>query len=130
MTLRLCCFSGADTNVDTSIITIPATDSDSPSLTYAITEGNEDGYFKIDTKSGLIETARSLDREQVATFNLLVVASDEDSNTGSTRLQIIVTDVNDEAPQFLQAAYFARVAENSPQGTQVNPVSGMMHVVL
>ena len=112
--------------MDSSIITLSATDSDSPLLTYAITDGNNDGYFKIDTKTGLIQTARSLDREQVATFNLLVEANDEDANSGTTRLQIIVTDINDEAPQFLETAYFARVTENSPQGTQVIPVSGVV----
>ena len=112
--------------MDSAIITLSATDSDSPSLTYAITDGNNDGYFKIDTKTGLIQTARSLDREQVATFNLLVEANDEDANSGTTRLQIIVTDINDEAPQFLEVAYFARVTENSPQGTQVIPVSGVV----
>lgn len=110
-------------SVDTSIITITASDSDSPSLTYAIVAGNGEGYFKINAMTGLIQTATSLDRERVAVFDLLVEARDEDLNRGTTRLQVIVTDVNDEAPQFLQPAYFARVTENSPRGTQVIPVS-------
>lgn len=116
-------FLCTDTNVDTSIVMITATDPDSPSLTYSIMEGNDEGYFKINAMTGLIETARDLDREQVAVFNLLVRAQDEDLNQGDTRLQVTITDVNDEAPQFLQPAYFARVAENSPRGTQIIPVS-------
>lgn len=111
------------TDVDTIIITITASDSDSPSLTYAIIGGNNDGYFKIDTMTGVIQTARDLDREQVAVFDLQVEAQDEDFNSGSTRLQVTITDVNDEAPQFLQERYFARVTENSQRGTQVIPVS-------
>ena len=59
-------------------------------------------------------------------FNLLIVAEDEGTNQGTTRLQVIVTDVNDEAPQFLQQSYFAKVTENSPRGTQVIPVSWTM----
>lgn len=117
-----------DANVDSSIITIAASDSDSPSLTYAITEGNDEGYFKIDSMSGLIETARDLDREQVAVFNLLVEARDEDFNLGTTTLQVIINDVNDEAPRFLQPAYSARVTENSPRGTQVIPVSACNNI--
>lgn len=111
-----------DANVDTSIITISANDPDSPSLTYTIADGNNEGYFKINPMNGLIQTARNLDREQVAVFNLLVVARDEDANQGTTRLQITVMDVNDEAPRFLQPEYFASVIENSPRGTQINPV--------
>lgn len=109
--------------MDTTIITITASDSDSPSLIYAIVGGNDDGYFKINSTNGVIQTARNLDREQVAVFDLLVEARDEDSNRGTTRLQVTISDVNDEAPQFLQPEYLARVTENSPRGTQVIPVS-------
>lgn len=109
--------------MDTTIITITASDSDSPSLIYAIVGGNDDGYFKINAMNGVIQTARNLDREQIPVFDLLVEAQDEDSNRGTTRLQVTISDVNDEAPQFLQPEYFARVSENSPRGTQVIPVS-------
>ena len=116
-------FNIIDASVDTTIITITASDSDSPSLMYAIVGGNDDGYFKINTMDGVIQTARNLDRERISVFDLLVEAQDEDSNRGTTRLQVTVSDVNDEAPQFLQPEYFARVSENSPRGTQVIPVS-------
>ena len=43
---------------------------------------------------------------------------------GITTLQVTITDVNDERPQFVQDTYFAQVPENSPQGTQVLPVRG------
>ena len=113
----------ADVDVDTTIIAITASDSDSPSLVYSIAGGNDGGYFKINSMHGVIQTARNLDREQIPVFNLLVEAQDEDSNRGTTRLQVTISDVNDEAPQFLQPEYFARVSENSPRGTQVIPVS-------
>lgn len=109
--------------MDTTVINLEATDLDSSSLSYAIVRGNEDGYFKINTLTGVIQTARSLDREQVAVVHLGVSAMDRDSNTGNTTVQVTIQDVNDEAPQFLQPAYYARVAENSPVGTQVLPVS-------
>ena len=108
---------------DSSIITLEASDRDSSLLFYDIVQGNEDGSFKISPNTGLIETASTLDREEVAVFSLVVMAMDTTGNNGSTTLQVTVLDINDEAPQFLQPSYTARVTENSPTGTQVLPVS-------
>jgi len=43
------------------------------------------GYFKINTTSGLIQTARSLDREQVPLFSLSVTAQDDGTPPGTVR---------------------------------------------
>ena len=109
--------------MNSDVITLEAADPDSPALLYSIESGNNGIYFSINPTTGLIQTARALDREQVAVFTLQVAASDEDSNIGRTTLQISLMDVNDEAPIFLQPSYYARVPENSPAGTQVLPVS-------
>ena len=63
------------------MLTVVATDPDDVAgtgfLTYdIIPSSNVDGYFRIDTASGEISTARSLDREAVAVVNLQVVAID------------------------------------------------------
>lgn len=113
----------ADQPIDSDVVSLDASDPDSTELTYSIVSGNEpDLYFKINPTTGLIQTARSLDRELVPMFTLVVAASDKDSNTGSSTVQINLVDVNDEAPIFLQPSYYARVPENSPTGTQVLPV--------
>ena len=116
--------------MNSDVITLEASDPDSPALMYIIQSGNDGIYFRINSNTGLIQTARALDREQVAVFSLQVTASDQDGNIGETTLQISIADVNDEAPIFLQPSYYARVPENSPAGTQVLPVSLMLFHIL
>ena len=53
---------------------------------------------------------------------LLLPSSSPPPPQGTTTLQVTITDVNDERPEFVLDTYFARVPENSPQGTQVLPV--------
>lgn len=35
----------------------------------------------------------------------------------------MMIDVNDNAPKFMEMRYYAEIPENSPQGTQIVPVS-------
>ena len=110
--------------MNSDVVSLQANDpDDSSTLTYSIESGNNGLYFRINSNTGLIQTARSLDRETVSVFSLVVAARDSDGNIGTTTLQIRLIDVNDEAPVFLQSSYYARVPENSPTGTQVLPVS-------
>ncbi|XP_078101187.1 cadherin-7-like [Sander vitreus] len=59
-------------------------------------------YFTIDSISGVITTARSLDRETVAMHNLTVLATEtlNVSQVGKAVVLVSVTDVNDNAPSF------------------------------
>ncbi len=115
--------------MNSDVVSLTANDrDDSSTLTYSIESGNEGLYFRINPITGLIQTARSLDRETVSVFSLEIAARDSDENIGTTTLQIRLIDVNDEAPLFLQSSYYARVAENSPPGTQVIPVSVCVHM--
>jgi len=45
---------------------------------YTIKSGNEKGYFKIQKTTGLIQTTKALDREDIASFQLSIVAQDID----------------------------------------------------
>lgn len=112
--------------MNSDVVTLEADDPDVPdslTLTYSIESGNEGLYFRINPSTGLLQTARSLDRETQAVFTLQIAAQDRDGNTGTTTVQIRLIDVNDEVPIFLESSYYARVAENSQPGTQVLPVS-------
>ncbi|XP_075916401.1 cadherin-2-like [Petromyzon marinus] len=74
--------------------------------------------FTIDRFTGIITNTVRLDRERVAHFSLVVMASDMegDANIGlSTTATAIVTitDINDIAPEFTRRTWFGTVRENA-----------------
>ncbi|XP_074460511.1 protocadherin gamma-B5-like [Larus michahellis] len=66
-------------------------------------------------------TASALDREQASEHRVTVVARDRGSPSLSSRASLVleVSDVNDNAPVFEEAAYSAYVAENNAAGAPV-----------
>ncbi|XP_033922827.1 protocadherin gamma-B5-like [Melopsittacus undulatus] len=72
-----------------------------------------------------VVTASVLDREQASVHRVTVVARDRGSPalSSSTVLVLEVSDVNDNAPVFEEAAYSAYVAENNAAGELVLHVS-------
>ncbi|XP_075298047.1 protocadherin gamma-B5-like isoform X12 [Opisthocomus hoazin] len=68
-----------------------------------------------------VVTASALDREQAAEHRVTVVARDRGSPALSSRTALVleVSDVNDNAPVFEEAAYSAYVAENNAAGAPV-----------
>ncbi|XP_039337149.1 cadherin-23 isoform X14 [Mauremys reevesii] len=95
--------------------------------------GNKDWeYFSIDSSSGLIQTARRLDREKKAVYSLIIVACDQGQPTYETMqpLQVALDDIDDNEPIFLRPSrgspqYQAlSVPEHSHPGTIVGNVTG------
>ena len=86
-------------------------------LMYSITSGNEEGLFEINPSVGLISVSQSLDvdvgidRE----FNLSLGVSDGQFED-SAYLTIIVTDINDNLPEFSNDSYSITVSEATPIG--------------
>ncbi|KAM6322681.1 uncharacterized protein O3Q21_006293 [Podargus strigoides] len=68
-----------------------------------------------------VVTSSALDREQAAEHRVTVVARDGGSPSLSSRAALVleVSDVNDNAPVFEEAAYSAYVAENNAAGAAV-----------
>ncbi|XP_040429017.1 protocadherin gamma-B5-like isoform X5 [Cygnus olor] len=68
-----------------------------------------------------VVTAGALDREQAAEYRVTVMARDRGSPALSSRAALVleVSDVNDNAPVFEEAAYSAYVAENNEAGAPV-----------
>uniref|UniRef100_A0A8C3U0B6 Cadherin domain-containing protein n=1 Tax=Catharus ustulatus TaxID=91951 RepID=A0A8C3U0B6_CATUS len=64
---------------------------------------------------------KSLDREEQAEMSFSVIAVDGGSppRSGTTQVQIIILDVNDNAPVFTQEEYIGKVLENMPEGSVV-----------
>ncbi|KAF7235472.1 Protocadherin gamma-A4 [Varanus komodoensis] len=66
-------------------------------------------------------TTRVLDREQVATYNVTVTATDHGTPPLSTSLSIPleILDTNDNPPHFLQSVYVSYLMENNPRGASI-----------
>ncbi|XP_076993336.1 protocadherin beta-6-like [Tamandua tetradactyla] len=68
---------------------------------------------------------RALDREEQPQLTLTLTARDGGSppRSGAAEIQILVLDINDNAPEFAQELYKAQVPENDPLGSLVVTVS-------
>ncbi|XP_043918358.1 protocadherin-23 [Protopterus annectens] len=90
-------------------------------VTYKILSGNEDHIFKLDSTSGLLLLASTLDRENRESYELTVVAQDEGTNALSSTqmLTAIIIDVNDDVPTLKGPLLEAAVAENKEPGELV-----------
>ncbi|XP_023371530.1 protocadherin gamma-B6 isoform X12 [Otolemur garnettii] len=66
-----------------------------------------------------------LDREQNPEYNITITAMDRGKPplSSSISITLYITDVNDNAPIFLQASYLIHVAENNPPGVSIAQVS-------
>ena len=113
-------FASVPESADTgdSVITVTARDNDLNErfrfFTYAIASGNVGAKFSIDASSGVISVQASLDRETLASYQLSVTATDTGTppRTGSTTVNISVTDVNDNAPYFIPSRPMGELFES------------------
>ncbi|KAF1601855.1 Protocadherin-23, partial [Eudyptes chrysolophus] len=96
-------------------------------VTYHILSGNENKAFVLDKITGLLSTARFLDREIQERYSLAVMALDDGSPALSATqvLTVIVLDVNDETPIFLKQLYETAVHENQDPGEFVIKVEAV-----
>ncbi|KAJ6215568.1 hypothetical protein RDWZM_010068 [Blomia tropicalis] len=86
---------------------------------YELMNNRED--FFIDEHTGIIRLSRSLDRETRSSYNLTIIAVDSGSTqlNSSTNFMIIVTDINDNAPEFEMQSYTGMVDEDATIGTMI-----------
>jgi hypothetical protein len=103
---------------ETEVGTLVATDPDGDDLTYAITAGNDDGFFGIDEVSGMITLSENADLnyEAKSSYSLTVTVTDDGGLSATATITIKVDNVN-EAPA-IEAATFS-VAEDSAAAAQV-----------
>uniref|UniRef100_A0A9J8AIV3 Protocadherin-16 n=1 Tax=Cyprinus carpio carpio TaxID=630221 RepID=A0A9J8AIV3_CYPCA len=119
------------TTIGTKFPLEPALDADEDQLTtqgYIITDGNVGQAFLLETKRGsnnvlyldLVVNA-VLDRETRSSYTLLLDAFDGGSpkRTGQMILDVIVQDINDNAPVFNQSRYHAVISENLQPGNNI-----------
>ena len=72
-------------------------------ITYTVTLGNDAGRFRIDRNTGVVYANSVLDREEQASYHLTLEAMDLSGKTATTSLWVTLKDINDNAPQFLDA---------------------------
>lgn len=82
-------------------------------------QGNEQGRFEINSKTGQIYTVQELDYEKTKSYNLTVVASYKSHIIGRTSVIINVLDSNDHSPTFPGLEDEVNVFEETPIGTTV-----------
>ncbi|XP_062835560.1 protocadherin gamma-A6 isoform X32 [Anolis carolinensis] len=66
-------------------------------------------------------TEKSLDREEVAVYNITITAVDEGTPALSTSeiMSLKVLDINDNPPIFVKSSYTSYLLENNPRGASV-----------
>ncbi|KAM9816185.1 neural-cadherin-like isoform 2-T2 [Syngnathus typhle] len=124
-----------DVAVGTTIIQVEATDSDSGSngeISYSILPQSDPyGHFTV-SPSGFITVARPLDRETVANYDLVVIATDQGTPalTASVMVYLSLIDVNDNGPE-LETVYSPVIWENSPapQVVKLNTSSTLLQIL-
>uniref|UniRef100_A0AAQ5Z5U7 FAT atypical cadherin 1a n=1 Tax=Amphiprion ocellaris TaxID=80972 RepID=A0AAQ5Z5U7_AMPOC len=102
------------------VLHVQANDSEGPRIVYTISEGDPFKQFSIDFNTGVIHVVQPLDFETHPAYKLNIRATD--SLTGAHSevfVDIILEDVNDNAPVFLSKTYYANISEASVIGTSV-----------
>ncbi|XP_060531934.1 cadherin-related tumor suppressor [Cylas formicarius] len=113
---------------DTFVGKLTATDKDigrNAELIFSLSHLQND--FSIDPKNGFIKTARVFDREQLVqttgqnfvTLEAIVSDNGIQKLRDKVKVNIYVTDVNDNPPKFLRVPYKVQIPELSLAGSQV-----------
>ncbi|XP_072416406.1 cadherin-18 isoform X2 [Chiloscyllium punctatum] len=117
--------------VGTSVLQITATDADDPTygnsarVVYSILQGQP--YFSVDPNTGIIRTALpNMDREAREQYSVVIQAKDMAGQigglSGSTTINITLTDANDNPPKFPQKHYQLYVPESAAVDTAVGKI--------
>ncbi|XP_035313568.1 cadherin-9 isoform X1 [Cricetulus griseus] len=117
--------------VGTSVIQVTATDADdanygnSAKVVYSILQGQP--YFSVDPESGIIKTALpDMSRENREQYQVVIQAKDMGGQmgglSGTTTVNITLTDVNNNPPRFPQSTYQFNSLESAPLGTHLGRI--------
>uniref|UniRef100_A0A8C5PKZ9 Cadherin-related family member 1 n=1 Tax=Leptobrachium leishanense TaxID=445787 RepID=A0A8C5PKZ9_9ANUR len=97
-----------DTAIGSYIYTLNGSDPEGYPVTYGLTfEPGTKRYFAVDPLHGNITLIEELDREV------------------SERVRILVTDANDESPEFIHTPYIVNVPEDTPPGSSIFQVEAV-----
>ncbi|MEE6465309.1 hypothetical protein FKM82_006517 [Ascaphus truei] len=114
-------------NIGTVVGMVTAHDPDSTNslVRYLIDHNSQqDNYFDIDTNTGVIRTAKVLDREETPWFNISITASETDKPTlvSCVSVGIRVLDLNDNPPHIANDEDIV-VCENGRPGQVIHTIT-------
>ncbi|XP_058433885.1 cadherin-23 isoform X6 [Marmota monax] len=118
-----------NTPVGTPIFIVNATDPDlgaGGSVLYSFQPPSQ--FFAIDSARGIVTVTRELDYEVTQAYQLTVNATDQDKTrplSTLANLAIIITDVQDMDPIFINLPYSTNIYEHSPPGTTVRVITAI-----
>lgn len=113
-----------------SVLQVTATDRDSGlngELIYRIEAGAQD-RFLIHPVTGVIRVANAtIDREEQESYRLTVVATDRGTVplSGTATITILIDDINDSRPEFLNPIQTVSVLESAEPGTVIANITAI-----
>ncbi|KAJ8393727.1 hypothetical protein AAFF_G00057800 [Aldrovandia affinis] len=118
-------------DVGTYVLNVTANDADdetygnSAKLVYSILQGQP--YFSVEPETGTIRTALpNMDRENKEKYQVVIQAKDMAGQmgglSGTTTVNITLTDVNDSPPRFPHSSYHLSALESAEIGSAVGRI--------
>jgi len=116
-----------DAAVGLAVFNVSAVDDDTGDnarLTYTMADNDA---FRIDPATGDIIITTPLDRERIPGYTLTVTATDHGrpAKSDTADIDVVVVDINDNAPKFLQPSYSAHVSEDALIGVSVMTIAAI-----
>ncbi|NXG06705.1 PCDGA protein, partial [Sakesphorus luctuosus] len=133
-----------DVPVGSTVVTVTATDPDEGkygTVKYSLKKITEkaSNILQLNSETGAITLVRSLDFEEGDSYELEVQAHDGAGLFDTVKVEITVTDVNDNVPELIVSSALTAISEDAPQGTVVallhvqdqdSGVNGKVHCLL
>ncbi|XP_058065887.1 protocadherin-like wing polarity protein stan [Anopheles bellator] len=107
-----------------TVITVRARDPEDSPVVYSLVsllDSRSQSMFKVDSRTGVVLTSATLDRELMDVHYFRVIATDDSfpPRSGTTTLQVNVLDCNDHTPTFEAEQFHATVREGVSVGSTV-----------
>lgn len=107
-----------------AVTTVRARDPEDSPVVYSMVsllDSRSQSLFKVDSRTGVVSTSASLDRELMDVHYFRVVATDDSfpPRSGTTTLQVNVLDCNDHSPTFEAEQFEASIREGATVGSTV-----------
>ena len=114
--------------VGDELVQVLATDTTSPDLQYMLRNESSPGTFEINSTTGVITIAQSLDREDIDMYTFVVVVTEVrvapgDPVSDEAEVTVEILDINDNFPLFSQDTYTVIQPENLAVGEVITTVS-------